>query len=54
MVNKYKKRSEISEVKFREIVKLFILDIEDTKIAAITGLSRNTINSIINGIRKRI
>ena len=54
MSNKYKKRSKISEAKFREIVRLFILDIEATKIAAITGLSRNTINSIINGIRKRI
>ena len=54
MSNKYKKHSKISEAKFREIVRLFILDIEATKIAAITRLSRNTINSIINGIRKRI
>ena len=38
----------------REIIKLFTLDIEATKIALITNVSRNTINSIFNGIRKRI
>ncbi len=54
MVNKYKRRSKISEAKFRKIVRLFILDIEATKIATITGLSRKTIGSIVNGIRKRI
>ena len=54
MSNKYKKCSKISEAKFRERVRLFTLDIEATKIATITGLSRNTINSIINGIRERI
>ena len=38
----------------REIIRLFTLDIEATKIALITNVSRNTINSIFNGIRKRI
>ena len=54
MINKYKKRSRISEAKMREIIKLFTLDIEASKIALISNVSRNTINSIFNGIRKRI
>ena len=54
MINKYKKRSRISEAKMREIIRLFTLDIEATKIALITKVSRNTINSVFNGIRKRI
>ena len=39
MVNKYIVRSRISEKKFREIIRLFALDIEGTKIASITGVS---------------
>jgi len=54
MINKYKKRSRISEAKFRQIVKLFALDIEATKIAEITGISRRTINNIVLRIRERI
>ena len=54
MINKYKKRSRISEAKMREVIRLFTLDIEATKIALITNVSRNTINAIFNGIRKRI
>ena len=54
MVNKYKKRSKISEAKFREIVRLFALDIEATKIAILTGISRRSINKIFTQIRQRI
>ena len=54
MINKYKKRSRISEAKTREIIKLFAMDIEATKIAQLTGLSRKTINKILNLIRQRI
>ena len=54
MINKYKKRSRISEAKFRQIVRLFALDIEATKIAEITGVSRRTINNIILRIREQI
>ena len=54
MVNKYKKRSRISNAKFREIVKLFALDLEATKIAALIGISRRSINKIIIQIRQRI
>ena len=54
MVNRYQKRSRITNAKFREIVKLFSLDIEATKIAALTGVSRVTINKILRRIRERI
>jgi transposase len=54
MVNKYQKRSRISEAKFRQLIKLFALDIEATKIAELTGLSRKTINRVLYKIRIRI
>ena len=54
MINKYQKRSRISEAKFRQIMKLFALDIEATKIAELTGLSRKTINRVLYKIRIRI
>ena len=54
MTNKYKKRSRISEAKIRQIIKLFALDIEATKIAELTGISRKTINKILRQIRERI
>ena len=54
MTNKYIIRSKISERKFREIIKLFSLDIEATKIASLTGVSRRTITKIQRGVRERI
>ena len=53
-VNRYANRSKISEAQFRALVRLFALDIEATKIAAITGLHRNTINRYLRGIREHI
>jgi transposase len=50
MVNKYIVRSRISEKKFREIIRLFALDIEGTKIASLTGVSRRTITKIQKGV----
>ena len=44
MVKVYKKYSRISTSKFREILKLFLLDIEATKISKITKISRQSIN----------
>ena len=52
MKNKYIYRSRISEKKFRQIVKLFCIDIEATKVAKITGISRVTINKLFQQIRK--
>ena len=54
IVNKYKKRSKILEAQFRQIVKLYALDIEAAKIAELTGLSPKTINKVLYQIRVRI
>ena len=51
MKNKYIIRSRISEKKFREILKYFAEDIEATKIANLTGISRISINKILKNIR---
>ena len=51
MKNKYIVRSRISEKKFREILKYFAQDIEATKIANLTGISRISINKILKSIR---
>ena len=51
MKNKYIIRSQISEKKFREILKYFAEDIEATKIANLTGISRISINKILKNIR---
>ena len=51
--NKYFKRSRISESKFRQLLRLFCLDIDAQTIAKITGLNRNTVNHYLRLIRKR-
>ena len=51
MKNKYIYRFRISEKKFREILKYFSQDIEATKIANLTGISRISINKILKNIR---
>lgn len=52
--NKYANRSKISEAKFRELVKLFALNLEATQIAKLTGLNRNTVNRFLRAIRQRL
>lgn len=52
--NRYVNRSKISEAKFRQIVKLFSIDLNAMQIAEIVGLNRNTINRYLTGIRERI
>lgn len=54
MLNRYSKNSKIREAKFREIIKLFALDIEASKIAELTGISRRSLNDIFKKIRIRI
>ena len=51
MKNKYFIRSRISEKKFREILRLFCLDIEAKKVSKLTGISRVTINKIFDKLR---
>lgn len=48
MKNKYMNRSHISEAKFREVVRLFSVDLDATQIAKITKLNRNTVNTILS------
>lgn len=52
--NKYANRSKISEAKFRELVKLFALNLKATQIAELTRLNRNTVNRFLRAIRQRL
>ena len=54
MSNKYFFHSRTSEHDFRRIIHYFSVDIEASKMAVLTGLSRNTINRIISAVRRRI
>jgi transposase len=54
MHNKYLYRSRISEAKFKEIIKLFSVDLNATQISKLTNLSRNSINKILYALRIRI
>lgn len=54
MFNRYVFRSRISEAKFREILRLFCVDLTSSQISELSGLSRNTINKLLNAIRVRI
>jgi transposase-like protein len=54
MKNKYIKVSHISEAKFRELVKLFSVDLSATQIANLTNLNRNTVNRYLTLFRERI
>jgi len=51
MVKWYKKHSRISDKKFREILKLFLLDIEATKVSEISNISRPAINRLFTYFR---
>jgi len=54
MVNRYASRSKISEAKFRQLAKLFAIDLDASQIAQVTGLNRNTVNRYLMAIRQRI
>ena len=54
MKNKYIHRSKISEAKFRQLVKLFAMDLTATQVAELTGLNRNTVNRLYSAMRYRI
>jgi len=54
MSNKYIFHSRISEHDFRRIIRCFSVDIEASKMAVLTGLSRNIINRIISAVRQRV
>jgi len=44
--NKYIKLAKISEAKFREILKCFVIDLMATDTAEMTNVSRNTVNRL--------
>ena len=54
MKNRYIKRSHISEYKFRQIIKLFVADLEAKQIATLCNVNINTINRLLNLLRRRI
>jgi len=54
MKNKYAHRSKISEAKFRQLVKLFALDLTATQATELAGLNRNSVNRLYSAMRQRI
>ena len=52
--NRYYKRSRIPEWKFRQLLRLFALDLPATDTARLTGLTTKTVNIIYLKIRRRI
>ena len=54
MRNKYVRCSHISEKKFRQLVKLFSLDLDAIQISELSHLNRNTVNRYLKIIRTRI
>ena len=54
MRNKYLRGAHITEVKFREILRLFCLDLTAVQIAKLAKVERNTVNRILQLIRARI
>jgi transposase-like protein len=47
-------RARISRAKFRQLLKLFALDLTATQIAALSGLNRNTVNRYLRLIRQAV
>ena len=54
MLNRYVKRSRISEKKFREIIKMFSMDLDATQVSELTNISRNSINKYGSRQVKRV
>lgn len=53
-LNRYYRRSRISEHKFREIIKYFALDLTANRTAQLTGLTHKSVNQIYLKIRLRL
>ena len=54
MKNKYVYHARISEAKFRQLLKLFSLDLTATQTTELTGLNHNTVDRLYSAIRQRI
>jgi transposase-like protein len=53
-LNRYYRRSRISEHKFRQIIRYFALDLTANRTAQLTGLTHKTVNQIYLKIRLRL
>lgn len=53
-LNRYYRRSKISERKFRQLVRHFALDFTASDVAKLTGLTRKSVTSIFLRVRVRI
>ncbi|MFL6208755.1 MAG: IS1595 family transposase, partial [Pyrinomonadaceae bacterium] len=53
-LNRYYRRSKISERKMRQLVRHFALDLTASDVAQLTGLSRRSVTPIFLKIRERI
>jgi transposase len=53
-LNRYYRRSKISERKFRRVVRHFALDFTASDVAKLTGLTRKSVTSIFLRVRERI
>jgi transposase-like protein len=54
LVSKQFIRARISRAKFRQLLKLFALDLTATQISALTALNRNTVNRYLRLIRQSV
>ncbi|SMO85860.1 hypothetical protein SAMN06265218_1181, partial [Fodinibius sediminis] len=54
MINKYYKRSKISEAKFRQLIRYFSMDFTATDAAELTGISRRSVTDIYGRLRHKI
>jgi hypothetical protein len=54
MLNRYYRRSRITERKFRLLLRYFALDFSATHVAQLTGLTRKCVNTIFLKIRERM
>jgi transposase len=53
-LNRYYKRSRITEWKFRLLLRYFALDLSSSDVAELTGLTHKTVNTIFLKIRRRL
>lgn len=53
MDNKYYKRSKITEAKFRQLVRYFLMDFIATDTAQLTGLSRRSVTDMYQKLDER-
>lgn len=52
--NRYYRRAHLSEAKFRQVARLFALDLTATDAAELTGLTRKTVTDLYLRIRRRL